>query len=110
MTPLLEKFVYVQLYRGRLSARSSPARWREASKCNLETLLFMLEQIRKQERKVAAVLLLAAVSTLVSCASQKENVALVKDPDAKPESALPWNKQEKWEGGGSQFANFSDRR
>ncbi|PYL19160.1 MAG: hypothetical protein DME30_01410 [Verrucomicrobia bacterium] len=70
----------------------------------------MLAQIRKQERKIAAVLLLAAVSTLVSCASQKENVALVKDPDAKPESALPWNKQEKWEGGGSQFANFSDRR
>jgi hypothetical protein len=70
----------------------------------------MLAQIRKQERKVAAVLLLAAVSTLVSCASQKENVALVKDPDAKPESAMPWNKQEKWEVGGSQLANMTDRR
>jgi len=69
----------------------------------------MLAQIRKQERKVAVILLLVAASMLVSCASQKGNVALVKDPDAKPEGAMPWNKQEKWETGG-QFANFSDRR
>jgi uncharacterized lipoprotein YajG len=69
----------------------------------------MLAQIRKQEKKVAAVLLLAAASMLVSCATQKEHVALVNDPDGKPESAMPWNKQEKWETGG-QFANFSDHR
>jgi hypothetical protein len=69
----------------------------------------MLAQIRKQERKIAAVLLLAAASMLVSCATQKGDVALVKDPDGKPESAMPWNKQEKWETGG-QFANFSDKR
>jgi hypothetical protein len=70
----------------------------------------MLAQIRKQEGKVATILLLSAASMLVSCATQKGNVALVKDPDAKPETAMPWNKQEKWEGGGSQFANFSDHR
>jgi hypothetical protein len=69
----------------------------------------MLAQIRKQERKVATVLLLVGASMLVSCASQKGNVALVKDPDAKQEGAMPWNKQEKWETGG-QFANFSDHR
>jgi outer membrane biogenesis lipoprotein LolB len=69
----------------------------------------MLAQIRKQERKVATVLLLVAAGMLVSCASQKGNVALVKDPDAKQEGAMPWNKQEKWETGG-QFANFSDHR
>ncbi|HEX4638513.1 MAG TPA: hypothetical protein VH170_03410 [Chthoniobacterales bacterium] len=69
----------------------------------------MLAQIRKHERKIAGVILLVAAGLLASCASQKENVALVKDPDAKPEGALPWNKQEKWETGG-QFANFSDRR
>ncbi len=69
----------------------------------------MLAQIRKHERKVAAVLLLAAAGILASCASEKENVALVKDPDAKQEGALPWNKQEKWESSG-QFANFSDHR
>ena len=69
----------------------------------------MLAQIRKHERKVAAALLLVAGSLLASCASQNENVALVKDPDAKSESAMPWNKQEKWETGG-QFANMTDRR
>jgi hypothetical protein len=69
----------------------------------------MLAQIRKQQGKIAGVLLLVATGTLVSCASQKDNVALVKDPDAKQESAMPWNKQEKWETGG-QFANFSDHR
>jgi uncharacterized lipoprotein YajG len=69
----------------------------------------MLAQIHKQERKIAVVLLLAAASMLVSCATQKEHVALVNDPDAKPESAMPWNKQEKWETGG-QFANMTDHR
>jgi hypothetical protein len=69
----------------------------------------MLAQIRKQQGKIAAVLLLAAASMLVSCATQKEHVALVNDPDAKPESQMPWNKQEKWETGG-QFANMTDKR
>lgn len=69
----------------------------------------MLAQIRKQERKIAAVLLFAAASMLVSCASQKENVVLVSDPDSKPESAMPWNKPEKSESGG-QFANMTDHR
>lgn len=69
----------------------------------------MLAQIRKQERKIAAVLLLAATTILASCASQKERVALVNDPDAKQEGTLPWNKQEKWETG-SQFANMTDHR
>jgi len=69
----------------------------------------MLAQIRRQDKKIAALLLLAAATLLASCASQKDNVALVNDPDAKPEGAMPWNKQEKWETGG-QFANFSDHR
>jgi len=69
----------------------------------------MLAQIRKQQGKIAAVLLLAAATILVSCATQKEHVALVNDPDAKPESQMPWNKQEKWESG-SQFANMTDHR
>ena len=54
-------------------------------------------------------MLLAATSMLISCASQKEHVALVNDPDAKPEGAMPWDKQEKWETGG-QFANMTDHR
>ena len=78
-------------------------------KSNRETSLFMLAQIRKHEKKVATALLLVAVGLLASCASQKENVALVKDPDAKPEGAMPWNKQEKWETGG-QLSNMTDHR
>ena len=70
----------------------------------------MLARIRKHERKIASALLLIAAGLLASCASQKENVALVKDPDAKQEGALPWNKQEKWESAGGQFGNFSDHR
>ena len=69
----------------------------------------MLAQIPDLKRKIAVVLLLAAVSGFVSCASQKEQVGIVNDPDAKPESQLPWNKQEKWETGG-QLANITDRR
>jgi uncharacterized lipoprotein YajG len=69
----------------------------------------MLAQIRKHRREVAALLLLAGATMLVSCATQKEHVALVNDPDAKPESQMPWNKQEKWETGG-QFANMTDKR
>ena len=70
----------------------------------------MLAQIRRHERKIATALLLVVAGLLASCASQKENVALVKDPDAKPEGAMPWNKQEKWETGGTQFANMTDHR
>ena len=69
----------------------------------------MLAQIRKHEKKIATTLLLVVAGVLVSCASQKDNVALVNDPDAKPEGAMPWNKQEKWETGG-QFSNLTDHR
>jgi hypothetical protein len=44
-----------------------------------------------------------------SCASQKESVRLVNDPDDHHESMIPWNKQESWETGG-QFAGMTDRR
>jgi hypothetical protein len=69
----------------------------------------MLAQIRNLKRSGSALLLLAGAMTFVSCASQKEQVALVNDPDAKHESQLPWNKQEKWEVGGS-LSNMTDRR
>ena len=69
----------------------------------------MLAQIPDLRRKLATGLLLVVASGFVSCASQKEQVALVKDPDAKQDSMIPWNKQEKWETGG-QFANMTDRR
>ena len=70
----------------------------------------MLTRIRNLRPWISAGLLLVAASTLVSCATQKKDVALVKDPDAKPETAMPWNKQEKWEVGGGQFGNMTDKR
>jgi len=68
---------------------------------------FMLAQIPK--RTISAFLLLAGCMALVACATQKPQVALVDDPDAKKESQIPWNKQEQWETQG-QFANMTDRR
>jgi len=64
--------------------------------------------IRKIRKTIASLLLLTAAATFVSCASQKE-VAVVDDPDAKHESMIPCNKQEKWEAQG-QFAGITDRR
>ena len=70
----------------------------------------MRAQIPDLKRMIVVVLLLAAATSLVSCASQKEQVAIVNDPDAKPESQLPWNKQEKWENGSNQLSGITDRR
>jgi hypothetical protein len=50
-----------------------------------------------------------ATSLFVSCATQKEKVALVNDPDEKKEGMIPWNKQEKWETQ-AQFGGITDRR
>jgi hypothetical protein len=45
-------------------------------------------------------LIAAAVGTLLSsCATQKEQTALINDPDAHSESSIPWNKPAKWENG-----------
>jgi hypothetical protein len=45
-------------------------------------------------------LLAAAVgSFLSSCATQKDQTALINDPDARSESSIPWNKPAKWENG-----------
>jgi hypothetical protein len=61
-------------------------------------------------RKIAILLFAVSASCLVSCASEKQQVRLVDDPDARRESAIPWNKQEKWEGENQQFAGVTDRR
>ena len=42
--------------------------------------------------------LLAVSAALSSCASQAPKTALVSDPDARPGSAIPWNKPATWEG------------
>lgn len=68
----------------------------------------MLEQIRKLQPIVVPLLVCAFVVALTSCATQKET-ALVKDPDDRHDSQMPWNKQEPWETGG-QFQAMTDRR
>ena len=58
----------------------------------------MLAQVRKYRRKILAALFCAVAMTFASCASQKDSVRLVDDPDDHGGgSALPWSRQEKWE-------------
>ena len=68
----------------------------------------MLAQIRNLRTIVVSVLLCALVLGMSSCATQKET-ALVKDPDDRHDSQIPWNKQEPWETTG-QFSAMTDRR
>jgi hypothetical protein len=73
----------------------------------------MLGQIRKIHRTLAFAVLLASAAGLAGCASNTQNTALVKDPDAqKGDSMIPWNKQEKWENNPSlgSNGNITDRR
>ena len=53
---------------------------------------FMQDQLRKV---VVRGLLPFGVILFAACA--KDKPALVSDPDAKKEGALPWNQQESWE-------------
>ena len=69
----------------------------------------MLAAIFKLRAKLALALLFATTVIFVSCASEKQQVRLVNDPDDRGESTMPWNKQEKWETSG-QFAGMTDRR
>ena len=57
----------------------------------------MLAQIRKYRRKILTGLFCAVAITFASCASQKDSVRLVADPDDRGGSSLPWSHQEKWE-------------
>jgi hypothetical protein len=68
--------------------------------------LSMRIQIAELKRSVGLAILLAGTTMFVSCASQRDQVRLVDDPDDHHESALPWNKQEKWELEAGQFANM----
>jgi hypothetical protein len=69
----------------------------------------MLAAISELRKKLALVLVFASTVAFVSCASQKQQVRLVDDPEDRGASSIPWNKQEKWETGG-QFAGMTDRR
>jgi hypothetical protein len=64
----------------------------------------MLAQVSKLKKSVTGGLLIAAIISLISCASEKQPVSVVKDSAVEKESAIPWNKQEKWEVGGEMSA------
>jgi hypothetical protein len=57
----------------------------------------MVAQLRKYRRKILVALFCTLAITLAACASQKDSVRLVDDPDDRGGSSLPWNHQEKWE-------------
>jgi hypothetical protein len=59
----------------------------------------MLARVPNFKKSVTSGLLIAAVTSLISCASEKQPVSVVQDSDTQKESAIPWNKQEKWEVG-----------
>ena len=72
----------------------------------------MLDQIRNSPwfRVANATLLLAALCTLSSCATDQPK-PLISD-NAREDSAIPWNEQQKWETQGQlgQVAEHMDRR
>jgi starvation-inducible outer membrane lipoprotein len=69
----------------------------------------MLALLRSLKRNVTFALLLAMAIMLAGCATQ-DTPRLVDDPDDHRDSALPWNKQEKWETAGGQLAGMTDDR
>jgi hypothetical protein len=57
----------------------------------------MLAPIRKLQVKGRSALLVIGVGWLISCASDKQPVTVVKDAEMQKESTIPWNEQQKWE-------------
>ncbi len=61
----------------------------------------MLALVRNRAKFLSRLVLLPCLAVVAAaCATQKTPPRLVADPEGKPESSLPWNKQEKWEIGG----------
>ena len=53
--------------------------------------------VPRLRKNVTSIVLCASAIALASCATQKDPPRLVSDPDEHQESAIPWNRQEKWE-------------
>jgi predicted ATPase len=60
--------------------------------------------------KIATLALLAALALGVSSCATKKDTAFINDPNAKKETALPWNEQQKWEREGEAAALNQQRR
>jgi len=58
----------------------------------------MLATIRSRiQLRIAGLALVAALALAFSSCATKRTTAFITDPNAKKESALPWNEQTKWE-------------
>ena len=68
----------------------------------------MLATIRNHNLSRAALIACCGLA-LASCATKKET-ALIDDPAARNETALPWNEQQKWEREGEAGAMNQQRR
>jgi hypothetical protein len=71
----------------------------------------MLATIRNSTFSRSTLRLCAAgcAFVLISCAT-KDPGPLIEDPNAKKETALPWNEQQKWEREGEAAALNQQRR
>jgi hypothetical protein len=71
----------------------------------------MLALVHNPTKFLSRLILLACLAVLATaCATQKEPPRLVADPEGKPESTIPWNKQEKWEVGGGMLGQIGESR
>ena len=71
----------------------------------------MLALVRNRTKFLSRLVLLASLAVLAAaCATQKDPPRLVADPEGKPESTLPWNKQEKWEVGAGMLGQIGESR
>lgn len=65
--------------------------------------------IDRMRFQLAGLAMLAGLAALTSCAS-KDPGPLIADPSGQHETALPWNRQEKWEREGQAAALTQQRR
>ena len=71
----------------------------------------MLATIRNRiHLKIAAIAFLGALALALSSCATKKETAFIDDPNAKKETALPWNEQQKWEREGEAAALNQQRR
>jgi hypothetical protein len=65
----------------------------------------MLVTIRNHfHLKIATLALLATLALSFSSCATKKDTALIRDPNDKKETMLPWNEQQKWEREGEASA------
>ena len=71
----------------------------------------MLATIRsRMNLKIAGLMCVAALALGFSSCATKNETALISDPNARKETALPWNEQQKWEREGEAGAMNQQRR